>query len=100
MISRRRLSEASIPKIRLLISKLANKFGQTTVQSCDTNVTSDDKTTDCETDDEPLPKNLLKKDCDNLRRVYLNPMIAELKQTHVRYYYTMVMTAVFFVFLI
>lgn len=77
------MSEASIPKMKLLVARLANKMIKTTVKSSDDGQSSDDQSTDCET--ESKSNKILQKDCENLKRVYVNPMIAELKQTKVKF---------------
>lgn len=78
---RRRMSEASIPKMKLMIAKLTKKLVETTVQS--KNEPSDeDRTTDYDTDNDIKP-NGMQKEYETLNRVYVNPMIAELKQTNV-----------------
>lgn len=82
------MSEASIPKMKLLVSRLAKKMVKTTVQSeektSDDDQSSDDIISDgVDSEIAAKSKNILQKDCDDLNRVYLSPMIAELKETNV-----------------
>lgn len=78
---RRRMSEASIPKMKLMIAKLAKKMAQTTVESKN-DLSIEDRTIDYDTDNDIKP-NRMQKEYETLNRVYVNPMIAELKQTNV-----------------
>lgn len=64
-----------------MIAKLTKKFAQTTVQSKNDR-SDEDRTTDYDTDNDIKP-NRMQKEYETLNRVYVNPMIAELKQTNV-----------------
>lgn len=78
---RRRMSEASIPKMKLMIAKLTKKMVETKIQSKN-DPSSEDRTTDYDTDNDIKP-NGMQKEYESLNRVYVNPMIAELKQINV-----------------
>lgn len=77
------MSEASIPKMKLMIASLTKNLIETTVQS--KNDSSDeDRTTDYDTDNNnDIKTNEMQKEYKTLNRAYVNPMIAELKQTNV-----------------
>lgn len=68
--------------MKLMIAKLTKKLVETTVQSKN-ETSSEHRTTDYDTQNNGIKPNRMQKEYDTLNRVYVNPMIAELKQTNV-----------------
>lgn len=94
MIFRRRLSEASRPKLKSLIAKAASNFGKLAKKTAENTNKNENGTTDteqekCSDNDSPRAEvnassmDSLKIDSKSLSQNYVDPMVAKLKITDV-----------------